>query len=71
MPFRLANTPSTFQHYVNEVLRLFLNIFYTAYIHDILIYSDNLEDHRKHVRTVLEALREAGFFLDIDKCEFH
>ncbi len=71
MPFGLANAPSTFQHYVNEVLRPYLDIFCTAYIDDILIYSDNLEDHRKYVRQVLESLRGAGLQLDIDKCEFH
>jgi transposase InsO family protein len=71
MPFGLANAPSTFQHYVNDVLRSFLDIFCTAYIDDILIYSDNLKDHRKHVRSVLQALREAGLQLDVDKCEFH
>jgi Reverse transcriptase (RNA-dependent DNA polymerase)/RNase H-like domain found in reverse transcriptase len=71
MPFGLANAPSSFQHYVNDVLRPFLDLFATAYIDDILIYSNSLSEHRKHVRQVLEALREAGLQLDIDKCEFH
>jgi hypothetical protein len=71
MPFGLANAPSTFQHYVNDVLRPYLDVFCTAYIDDILIYSENLEDHKKHVRTVLTALQGAGLQLDIDKCEFY
>jgi hypothetical protein len=71
MPFGLANAPSSFQHYINDVLRPYLDIFCTAYIDDILIYSDNLTDHRKHVELVLRALRDAGLQLDIDKCEFH
>ena len=56
---------------MNNVLRPYLNIFYTAYIDDILIYSDNLKDHRKHVQAVLQALQEAGLQLNVDKCEFY
>jgi hypothetical protein len=71
MPFGLANAPSTFQHYVNDVLRPYLDVFCTAYIDDILIYSEDLHTHRKHVNLVLEALKDAGLQLDVDKCEFH
>jgi hypothetical protein len=71
MPFGLANAPSTFQHFVNDVLRPFLDVFCTAYLDDILIYSENLHEHKEHVRSVLNALREAGLQLDVDKCEFH
>jgi hypothetical protein len=71
MPFGLANAPSTFQHFVNDVLRPFLDIFCTAYLDDILIYSETLHEHKEHVRSVLNALKEAGLQLDVDKCEFH
>jgi hypothetical protein len=36
MPFGMANAPSTFQHYVNNVLRPYLDVFCTAYIDDIV-----------------------------------
>jgi len=70
MPFGLSNAPATFQARINEVLRPFLDIFCTAYIDDILIFSDNLKDHRKHVCSVLQALQDAGLQLDIKKCKF-
>ena len=38
---------------------------------DILIYSDNLEDHKKHVREVLCRLRKHGLYVKPEKCEFH
>lgn len=70
-PFGLANAPSTFQKYINWVLREFLDEFVSAYIDDILIFtSGSLRRHRQHVRLVLEKLREAGLQIDIDKCEF-
>jgi hypothetical protein len=38
---------------------------------DILIYSDNLKDHKEHVRAVITALKEAGLYLKAEKCDFH
>jgi hypothetical protein len=71
MPFGVKNGPSTFQQYVNDTLREFLDVFVTAYIDDILIYSSTLSEHKKHVRMVLERLRDAGLQCDISKCKFH
>jgi hypothetical protein len=71
MPFGLTNGPASFQHYINDALRDYLDIFCTAYLDDILIYSDSLDDHKEHVRKVLQRLREFGLQADIAKCEFH
>lgn len=70
MPFGLCNAPATFQTRINEVLHPYLDVFCTAYIDDVLIYSDNLEEHRIHVGKVLQALQDADLQLDIKKCEF-
>jgi transposase InsO family protein len=69
-PFGLANAPSTFQRYINWTLRDFLDEFASAYLDDILIFSNSLKEHRGHVSKVLQRLRDAGLQLDIDKCEF-
>ena len=53
MPFGLLNALATFQARINEVLRLFLDRYYTAYIDDILIYSNNLASYRLYVKLVL------------------
>ena len=71
MPFVLCNAPGTFQHYMNDTFRDFLDEFLVVYLDDMLIYSDNLKEHREHVREVLERLRDAGLFLKPSKCEFH
>ena len=60
MPFGLTNAPATFQRYVNETLRPYLDQFCTAYLDDVLVYSENTEDHTTHVRLVLELLQRAG-----------
>lgn len=70
MPFGMTNAPATFQAYINKTLHPWLDVFCTAYIDDVLIYSNTLEEHRQHVKTVLQALREAGLQCDIRKCQF-
>jgi transposase InsO family protein len=70
-PFGMANSPSTFQRYINWTLREFLDEFCSAYLDDVLIYTDgSLEQHQEHVRKVLNKLQAAGLHVDIKKCEF-
>ena len=71
MPFGLCNAPGTFQGYINESLREYLDIFCTAYLDDVLIYSSREEDHASHVLQVLRRLHKRGLQVDIDKCEFN
>jgi Reverse transcriptase (RNA-dependent DNA polymerase) len=68
--FGLSNVPVIFQACINEILYPYLDVFCTAYIDDILVYSDDLTSHRQHVRLVVEALWDAGLQLDIKKYEF-
>ena len=71
LPFGLTGGPATFQHYINNVLFDYLDDFYTAYINNILIYSQNQLEYTVHVRKILKRLREAGLQVDIKKCEFN
>ena len=68
--FSLTNGPATYQRYINDVLFDYLDVFCTAYLDDILIYSSNKLEHKEYVRKVLVRLREAGLQADIKKCEF-
>jgi hypothetical protein len=56
---------------MNEVLSDYLDIFCIAYLDDILIYSDSMEEHRKHVHMVLRQLRDIGLTLKPSNREFH
>jgi len=69
-PFGMTGAPATFQRYINDSLREYLDVFCTAYLDDILIYSRTRKEHLEHVRKVLGALRTAGLYASIDKCEF-
>lgn len=71
MPLGLMNTPALFQRFINEVCREYLDIFVIAYLDDILIFSDMLEEHKQHVLSVLVKFEEANLQLKLKKCEFH
>jgi len=45
MPFGLSNASAAFQWFMNEVFGDLLDIYVVVYLDNILIYSNNLEDH--------------------------
>ena len=47
-----------------------LDKFMVVFIYDILIYSENEEDHIEHLRVVLTRLREHKLYAKFSKCEF-
>lgn len=56
-PFRLTGIPATFQRYINQVLREYLNDFVSIYIDNIIIYSNgSIQDHYRKVVEVLQKL---------------
>jgi len=71
MLFKLTNGPATFQCYINDLFLDYLDQFMTVFIDDILVYSENELEHKKHIIKVLNRLREAGLQADIRKCKFH
>lgn len=71
MPFRLYNTLETFQSYINDALREFLDEFASAYLDDCLIFSDTFEEYIQYIKVVIQRLLDASLQLDIDKYEFY
>jgi len=71
IPLGLTNALASFQRWMNEILSEYLNIFCVAYLDDILIFSQNLENCRRHVRIILRRVEETGLTLKASKCEFH
>ncbi len=69
MPFGLRNSPATFQRLMDDVLGEAYWRWAMAYLDDIVIYSDTIEDHVKHVRDVLDRLAKAGLTVHPEKIQ--
>jgi LPS O-antigen subunit length determinant protein (WzzB/FepE family) len=55
---------------MNKVFMEELDRFVVVFIDDILIYSEIVEEHEKHLRIVLERLRQQKLYAKFSKCEF-
>ena len=64
-------TPSAFQRFMNKIFSDLLDVCVVIYLDNILIYSDNLVDHKQHVKEVLTRLRKHKLYASLSKCSFH
>jgi len=74
MPFGLKNAPAVFQRLMQRVLHG-LNPedgkqFIAVYLDDILVFSETLQDHLAHLRSVIDRLKSANLKLKPAKCMF-
>jgi len=62
------NTPAVFQWLMQRVLSGLQ--FASVYLDDVIVYSETLEEHVSHLRTIFERLRKANLKLNPAKCKF-
>ena len=55
---------------MNEILGDFIGKFVEVYVDDIIIYSEDNEDHIMHLTRVLEALNKVNLKLSLEKSKF-
>jgi hypothetical protein len=70
MSFGLTNAPAYFMYLMNSVFMDYLDKFVVVFIDDILIYSQNEQEHEEHLRKVLQRLRDCQLYAKLSKCEF-
>jgi hypothetical protein len=67
VPFGLTNAPVVFMCLMNGVFRDYLDKFVIVFLDDILVYSKSEEEHEKHLRMVLQVLREHQLYAKAKK----
>jgi hypothetical protein len=71
VPFGLLNAPVVFMCLMNGVFIKYFDKFVIVFLDDILIYSKSEEEHEKHLRMVLQVLREHHLYAKLRKCSFY
>lgn len=70
LPFGLNVSGAEFQKGMDMVLGPLVHKFVTIYIDDILITSENTEQHYQHIREVLERFKKFNVTVNLAKCQF-
>jgi hypothetical protein len=70
MPFGLTNAMTTFQSFMNTILKPYIRKFVLVFFDDILIYSSLWAKHLQHVKMVFDLMRTNHLYIKRSKCAF-
>ncbi|KAL0832340.1 hypothetical protein ABMA28_001773 [Loxostege sticticalis] len=70
MPFGLANAPSIFQKTINKMLKSSKDCEAYAFMDDIIIPANSINEGMERLEKVLKLIRDAGLTLKVSKCMF-
>jgi len=56
---------------MNHILHAFIGKFIVVYFDDILIYSKGLDEYIRHLRQVLNVLRNESLYANLKKYDFY
>ncbi|GBN50038.1 Transposon Ty3-I Gag-Pol polyprotein [Araneus ventricosus] len=65
MPFGMKNAGSTFQRSMDKILSKHRR-YCRAYIHDVAIFSENWEEHMRHIREVFQTLQVSNLTVNLE-----
>lgn len=62
-----CNVPASWQALMNHIFSPYIGIFMDMYLDDIVIYSDTIEDHIKHIQIIFDVLHHEKLYLSEKK----
>ncbi|KAM7303194.1 retrovirus-related Pol polyprotein from transposon 17.6 [Ixodes scapularis] len=70
MPFKLCTAPADFQRVMDTVLAGLKWQSGLVYLDDVVVFSQNFDEHLRRLKAVLQAMKTAGLSLKQTKCRF-
>ena len=70
IPFGITNAPNSFMRLMNDILKEYTGKFVMVYLDDILIFSQNKEEHLRHLKLVLENMQKEKLLINMKNCSF-
>jgi hypothetical protein len=64
-----SNAPATYQALMNHIFSPYIGVFLDVYLDDIVVYSDSLEEHINHCKTVFDVLQREKLYLSKHKMQ--
>jgi len=65
-----CNAPATYQALMNHIFSGYIGRFMDIYLDDIVVYSNNLADHIKYVKLIINILAREKLYLSKNKLHF-
>ena len=65
-----CNAGATYQTLMNHIFASYIGVFMYVYLDDIIIFSDSVEEHIEHIRTIFNVLRREKLYLGPNKMQF-
>ena len=71
MFFGFINAPATWQAFINNVLREYLDVFVIIYLDDILIFSKTEKKYKEYIKKILRRLIDENLRIKTKKTELY
>jgi hypothetical protein len=55
---------------MDKVLKELIGVICFVYLDDVIIFSENIEEHIEHIKIIVERFRAANLKIKLKKCQF-